>query len=76
MNKLTVLCTVIVAVGCLCACKTNHRIKTHPDPDVRIESMRQTLELLENEDKESEQDYQQPGRKDDEITQHENQAEK
>lgn len=75
MNKLILFCVVIMAVGCLSACKTTHRIKTHPDPEERIENMRQTLELLKNEDASSEQDHQQPGRKDDETTQSENRQE-
>lgn len=48
------------------ACGFARHIKTHPDPEVRIERMRQTLEELQSEEKASDQIKGEKGEGDDE----------
>lgn len=44
-------CSIFIASACI----PDRRIKTHPDPDVRIKKMQQSLDELRNEEKISDQ---------------------
>lgn len=62
MKKHTLLFVFFVSATLgLSACAVDHRIKTHPDPDVRIEMMHQTLEELRSEEETSDQTKGQKG---------------
>lgn len=42
-KNLILICAVVVATANSAACVSEHRVKTHPDPELRIERMRETL---------------------------------
>ena len=62
MKKHTLVSVFFVSAALgLSACAVDHRIKTHPDPEVRIEMMRQTLEEIGGEEETSDQTKGQKG---------------
>ena len=61
MTKLAPFLAFIVFCSSFAGCVKTHKIKTHPEPEERIEKMQQTLKLLKNEDVEQAEDQKKKG---------------